>query len=345
MLETIDGAVLSSGSDARRRRWTPRTVCCRSIPTNLKALVRGDLRARNASADSITDPTAQAGRAGHRGQLCAEGIGGAQAGWHVRCGLYDAEGSCSIRSSTARSEMPRCNKKDTATAIDAYKKELAVGSARCHQDAGPSAAGHSTFWALAYMQSTPPDYLNCAFYTSRAVALRAGTYKAQYAPTAKYCYKKYHGADDGYDAVVAAATANLNPPAGFRCLGQAGADSGGADPRHHYQHSGPGHAGDLGQGDVILQNGTPEDAAKVWDTIKGKSFQIPGALVIASTPTQLQVAVSDDAVQSKTADFTFNLTAPERSADEEAATPAAKAAYKKNARRMRWRLRRGRRRR
>jgi len=62
--------------------------------------------------------------------------------------------------------------------------------------------------------------------------------------------------------------------------------------------------------EFILQNGTPEDAAKVWDTIKGKSVQFPDTTVIAVSDTALQVAVSDDAVQSKTADFTFNLTAP-----------------------------------
>ena len=77
---------------------------------------------------------------------------------------------------------------------------------------------------------------------------------------------------------------------------------------------------------MVFQYGSPEDAGKVWDTIKGKSVEIPGALVIASTPTQLQVAVSDDAIQSKTADFTFNLKAPEA----EPTTAAAKSAYTKN---------------
>ena len=41
--------------------------------------------------------------------------------------------------------------------------------------------------------------------------------------------------------------------------------------------------------------------------MKGKSVTIPDALVIESSPTVLKVAVSDDAVQSKTPDFTFNL--------------------------------------
>jgi hypothetical protein len=62
--------------------------------------------------------------------------------------------------------------------------------------------------------------------------------------------------------------------------------------------------------------------------VKGKNVEIPGAVVIASTPTTLQVAVSDDAVQSKTADFTFNLKPAEVHEHESA---AAKAAAKKKA--------------
>jgi hypothetical protein len=85
---------------------------------------------------------------------------------------------------------------------------------------------------------------------------------------------------------------------------------------------------------MVFQFGSPDDAAKVWDSIKGKSVQIPGALVIASSPTVLKVAVTDDAKQSnpKTADFTFNMAPPETIEEPTApaanATVAQKAAYK-----------------
>ena len=58
---------------------------------------------------------------------------------------------------------------------------------------------------------------------------------------------------------------------------------------------------------VIGKNGKPEEAEKVFATVKGKSVQIPDATVIAATDSSVQVAVSDDAVQSKTADFTFAM--------------------------------------
>jgi hypothetical protein len=178
----------------------------------------------------------------------------------------------------------------------------------------------------AYYQSTPPDYLNCTFYTSRAVAYAPDQYKALFSPTAKYCYRKYHGADDGYDAVLAAATANLNPPDGFFATIKPAPTP--ADIVNQVIASTP-DLSTLATGDkeFILQNGTPDQAAKVWDTVKGKSFQFPDVLVIASTPTQVQVAISDDAVQAKTADFTFNLAAPEDLPEH--ATLAQKNAFKK----------------
>lgn len=66
----------------------------------------------------------------------------------------------------------------------------------------------------------------------------------------------------------------------------------------------------LSDKEFVLTYGQPADADKVFDTIKGKAVEIPGAVVIAATPDQLQVAVSDDAKQSKTADFTFNMKEP-----------------------------------
>jgi alpha-L-rhamnosidase len=58
--------------------------------------------------------------------------------------------------------------------------------------------------------------------------------------------------------------------------------------------------------EYILQNGSPDQAAKMFSAIKGKSDTIP-ALVIESSPQVLKVAVSDEAIQDKVADFTFMM--------------------------------------
>jgi predicted house-cleaning NTP pyrophosphatase (Maf/HAM1 superfamily) len=72
--------------------------------------------------------------------------------------------------------------------------------------------------------------------------------------------------------------------------------------------------------EFVLANGNPDDAGKMWNSMKGKATTLPDAVVIESSPTVLKVAVSDDAVQGKTADFTFNMKAP----DEKLPPAAAK---------------------
>ena len=198
------------------------------------------------------------------------------------------------------------NKKDAATAITNYKQELAMVPE--DQTKTPGLVLQDIYYlSIAYLQSTPPDLSNCAFYAARVAAYAPDNLKAQYEPTAKYCYKKYHGGDDGYDAVVAAAKANLNPPADFKIKPAPSP----ADIVANVIATTP-DLSTLATSDkeFILQNGKPEDAAKVWDLLKGKSNQFPDATVVSVSDTALQVSVSDDAVQSKTADYTFQLAAP-----------------------------------
>jgi hypothetical protein len=61
--------------------------------------------------------------------------------------------------------------------------------------------------------------------------------------------------------------------------------------------------------EFVLANGTPDDAGKVWDTMKGLTTKVPGK-VVAATPDSIQLAVSDDAQQSNKADFTINMKTP-----------------------------------
>src|SRR5260370_28320801 len=140
-------------------------------------------------------------------------------------------------------------------------------------------------------------------------------------PVAKFCYKKYHGSDEGFDTVLAAAQKTLDPPSDFKIKPAPSP----ADIVANVIATTPDLSTlAISDKEFILTNGKPEDVAKVWDTMKGKSNQFPDALVIESSPTVLKVAISDDAVQSKTADFTFNM-APL----DEGKTPAQVAAAKK----------------
>jgi hypothetical protein len=197
-------------------------------------------------------------------------------------------------------------KKDTATAITNYKSELS--SVPVDQTTKPGPLLQDTYQlGIAYYQSTPPDYVNCTWYTSRAAAFAPDPYKTEFLKVANYCYKKYHGKADGYEAVTAAVATSLDPPSGFTI---APAPSP-ADIVADVIKTTPDLATlAVGDKEFILANGKPEDADKVWQTIKDKQVQLPDVTVVSATDSAIQVSVSDDSVQAKTADFTFNLKEP-----------------------------------
>jgi hypothetical protein len=302
-------------------------------PGNLRALYI-ETGIRKANADSVTDPAAKQAALDTAAGYARRGV--AALAMPKPVNIPDAEyqsiKDAAIPTFYSAIGFAAFNKNDSATAIDAYKKELALVPLAATKTPG-SILMDTFFLAEAYSQSTPSDLLDCAFYASRVVAYAPAALKPQFSNYANFCYKKYHDGMDGYDAVLAAATANLNPPAGlFASIKPAPTQ---AEKIHGFISTTADYA-TLATEDkeLVFQFGSPDDAAKVWDSIKGKSVQIPGALVVSSSPTVLKVAVTDDAKQSnpKTADFTFNMAPPETIDEPPApsanATPAQKAAYK-----------------
>lgn len=70
----------------------------------------------------------------------------------------------------------------------------------------------------------------------------------------------------------------------------------------------------LGDKEFILSNGTPADQAVIWSVMNGVTAQVPGT-VISATASQVMLAVSPDAQQSSTADFTVNMKTPYKDKD------------------------------
>ncbi len=196
-------------------------------------------------------------------------------------------------------------KKDYAAAITNYKAELAATP--IDQTTKPGPALQDTFYlGMAYYQSTPPDYINCVWYAARAAHFAPEPYHSQMLPTAQYCYKKFHGKIDGFDAIDAQVASNLNPPATFTITPAPKP----ADIVHDLVTSTPDLSTlALSDKEFILANGNDDDAQKVWGVVKGLTTEIPGT-VIAATADSVQLAVSDDAVQGKVADFTVNMKEP-----------------------------------
>ena len=275
-------------------------------PQNLRALTM-EVYYRRTDADALTDPAAKAAALDKAAAYAQTGLNATKPSdqTDAEFNAMKAATQQTFQSVIAADDLA---KKDNAGAIAAVKSELAA-----HPDdtTKPSPVLQDVYTlAQAYYTSTPPDYLNCAWYATRGAAFAPDPYKSQlFQPLASYCYTKYHGSKDGYEAMQTAVKTNLDPPAGFFDTIKPAPKP--EDIVANLISTTPDLATlALSDKEFVLTYGKQEDADKVFNTIKGKSVEIPNALVTAATADQLQVAVSDDAVQSKTADFTFNMKTP-----------------------------------
>ena len=272
-------------------------------PNNLRALTF-ETYFRLAGADSITDPAAKQAALDKAADYAQKGLAATKPADMSDADFATLQGQAKpvFYRAIATAAL---NKKDAATAVTNFKLESGECASGGYRPSPVRLLQDTYELGQAYYQMTPPDYVNCTWYASRAAAFAPEPYKS---------------ADDAAGEVLLQEVPRrrrrlrcgdwlrlrraLNPPADFKIKPAPSP----ADIVANVIATTPDLSTlAVSDKEFILANGKPEDAAKVWDTIKGKSVQIPDALVIESSPTVLKVAVSDDAVQSKTADFTFNM--------------------------------------
>jgi hypothetical protein len=199
------------------------------------------------------------------------------------------------------------SKKDLPGAVAAFRTELEY-LAKNNPDATkvPPGLNDTMLLGQTYTQLTPPDMVNGVWFLARAESFAPANFKPVIDKQARYWYKRFHGKEDGFDAVLAAAATSVFPPADFK-IDPAPTP---ADVANKFVADNPDFASyALGDTEYVLSNASKDNAEKVWATVKDKVMQIPGR-VIAATASQLQLAVSDDAKTDKKADFTVNMKAP-----------------------------------
>jgi hypothetical protein len=162
--------------------------------------------------------------------------------------------------------------------------------------------------ALSFITANPPNNVDGLFFIARAANLAAGSpAQAQIQTYGQKQYKKYHGSEEGWNDVLAAAKTNNVPPQGFTIT--------------KYEPPTPAQqCADLlktnepqkmafAEWELCLSAGKPEDAAKVWDAIKGKPLQLGQTLVVKTSPTKLEIAASSDDIDAKRADIMVEMAA------------------------------------
>jgi len=147
--------------------------------------------------------------------------------------------------------------------------------------------------------------LSIWFY-ARVWAFAPDNYKGPIEETLEYWYKKYHGGLDGLDAIKQQAAKAMFPPS---TLAIEKAPTPAQQIHKMLSQQMDVNTLALSDKETILAVGDKADADRVWEGMKGKQTPVPG-VVIEATTSVIKVAVTDDAKQTKEADFIVNMKTP-----------------------------------
>ncbi len=146
------------------------------------------------------------------------------------------------------------------------------------------------------------------FFIARAVNLIADPKgKADVTKFGHSKYVKYHGAEDGWNELLAQAATTTLPPAGFTI-------------KQYVPPTPAEQCADLlktkkveemsfAEWQLCLSEGKPEDADKVWSVLNGKPLQMVGHIMSIDSPKSLKLAGSSDDIEAKRFDIELTMAA------------------------------------
>jgi tetratricopeptide (TPR) repeat protein len=167
--------------------------------------------------------------------------------------------------------------------------------------------------ALAYLAAGPTeDDVNGLFFIARASNLAQGAGKDQIAKFGKSKYTKYHGSDEGWTDVLAKTATTPLPPPDFTIKKYVPPTP--AEQAATLVKTKKVEEMSFAEWQMVLSEGTPEDAEKVWTALKGKPLQMQAAVISldasSKTNTKLQLAGSQDDIDAKRADIDLTMSGP-----------------------------------
>jgi hypothetical protein len=163
--------------------------------------------------------------------------------------------------------------------------------------------------ALAYLQSTPPDVVNGAWFAARAASIAPAQMQPQIEKYGKSQYTKYHGSDQGWTDVMSQAKASTTglPPDGFTITQYVPPTP--AEQASDLVKTKKVEEMSFAEWELVLSEGKPEDVEKVWSVLKGKPLQMAAQVINIASPTNLKLAGSSDDIDAKRADIDLTMTA------------------------------------
>ncbi len=174
--------------------------------------------------------------------------------------------------------------------------------------AGPNASFLDEYQlALADLEANPVNPKGL-WYIAHAASVAPAQAKQQLTDYGRKKYAKYHGSEEGWPELLAAAAATPQAPADFH-VAPAPPPPTPAEQAADIVKSKEVKDMSFAEWQLVLSSGNQDAANKVWDTIHDKQIELV-AYVISATRTELQLAGSTDDNDAKKADITLKLLNP-----------------------------------
>jgi len=167
------------------------------------------------------------------------------------------------------------------------------------------------YLGLAYLAAGPAENdVNGLFFIARAASLQTGAGKDQISKFGKSRYVKYHGSEDGWNDLLAKTATTTLPPADFAITKYVPPTP--AEQAATLVKTKKVEDMSFAEWQMVLSEGTPEDAEKVWTALKGKPLQMVAHIITldaTAKPTKLALAGSSDDIDAKRADIDLTMAA------------------------------------
>ena len=295
-LELLMGAYQQTGNQAKMLDVAQKVLLANPCNIRALALVAYTKQAAGVAGQNAQQNFAEAGQAGEKGLQCLQ--------------------TATKPASTPDADWTKLKTQTTsifngAAGIAAYTaKDFAKAEQylRPAVEADPTNLLNVYDLALAYLAPGAGEKdVDGLYFIARAASLAQGAGKDQIAKFGKSRYVKYHGSEEGWTNLLAqAATAPLPPP-NFAIAQYVPPTP--AQQAADLVKSKKVEEMSFAEWQLVLSEGTPEDAEKVWGTLKGKPLQMVAHVISIESSSKLELAGSQDDIDAKRADIDLTMTA------------------------------------